>query len=157
MEVRLRPLLDEEFDAYVAHGQAAYARDMVDQAGVPREAAEAKAEQDWKTLLQQRLASPGQFLFAVEDAASRERIGDVWYAERDNDLGKVAFVYSIEIFEPFRGRGLGRQAMGLIEEEARSRGLTKISLNVFGGNDIARSLYRSLGYAETAVFMAKTL
>ena len=158
MDVRLRPLRDDEFDAYVAHGQAEYARGMIDQAGVPPEAAEAKAERDWTTLLHQRLESPGQFLFAVEDAASDERVGDLWYAERDNDVGeKAAFVYSIEIFERFRGRGLGRQAMLLIEEEARSRGLAQISLNVFGGNDVARALYRSLGYADVAVFMGKDL
>jgi hypothetical protein len=47
--------------------------------------------------------------------------------------------------------------MLLIEDEARSRGLSQISLTVFGGNDVARSLYRSLSYAETAVFMAKDL
>ena len=33
----------------------------------------------------------------------------------------------------------------------------RIALNVFGGNDVARSLYRSVGYAETAVFMSKEL
>jgi len=28
---------------------------------------------------------------------------------------------------------------------------------VLGGNEVARSLYRSLGYAERAVFMSKDL
>ena len=47
--------------------------------------------------------------------------------------------------------------MLLLEDEARSLGLTRISLNVFGGNEVARSLYRSLGYAEKAVAMSKEL
>ena len=47
--------------------------------------------------------------------------------------------------------------MLLAEDEVRSRGLSHIALNVFGGNDVARSLYRSLGYAETAVFMRKSV
>jgi ribosomal protein S18 acetylase RimI-like enzyme len=47
--------------------------------------------------------------------------------------------------------------MQVLEDEVRSRGLGRIALNVFGGNDIARSLYRSVGYAETAVFMSKAL
>jgi hypothetical protein len=42
-------------------------------------------------------------------------------------------------------------------EQARSLGHSHIALNVFGGNHVARSLYRSLGYAETPVFMCKTL
>jgi ribosomal protein S18 acetylase RimI-like enzyme len=43
------------------------------------------------------------------------------------------------------------------EEEARRRGLSSISLNVFGGNEAARTLYRSLGYEELAVLMRKDL
>jgi ribosomal protein S18 acetylase RimI-like enzyme len=34
------------------------------------------------------------------------------------------------------------------EDEARRRGLSHIVLNVFGGNKVARGLYRSLGYDE---------
>ena len=33
----------------------------------------------------------------------------------------------------------------------------RIALNVFGGNDAARDLYRSLGYRAAAVFMEKEL
>src|SRR4029453_9727851 len=69
----------------------------------------------------------------------------------------VGFLYDIEIESAFRGRGLGRQLMLLIEEEARRRGFTEIRLNVFGGNELARSLYRSLGYAEFAIAMRKRL
>jgi RimJ/RimL family protein N-acetyltransferase len=47
--------------------------------------------------------------------------------------------------------------MELAEAEARSHGLHRIALNVFGGNEVARNLYRSLGYAESAVHMAKDI
>jgi len=47
--------------------------------------------------------------------------------------------------------------MVFAEEEARLRGLDRIALNVFGGNDVARNLYRSLGYVENAVAMSKRL
>jgi ribosomal protein S18 acetylase RimI-like enzyme len=43
------------------------------------------------------------------------------------------------------------------EHEARRRGLTHVALNVFGGNEPARGLYRSLGYAEDAVSMSKAV
>ena len=45
--------------------------------------------------------------------------------------------------------------MALLEEEARRLGVPRIELNVFGGNEVARSLYRSLGYGEEAVVMSK--
>jgi len=158
VDVRLRPLRDDEFDAYVEHGKVWYARDLSENGGAPPELAQKKAEEDWALLLPERLASPGQHLFAVEEIATGERVGDAWIAERDTQFeGKVAFVYSIEIEDRFRGRGFGKQAMLLLEDEARSLGLTRISLNVFGGNEVARSLYRSLGYAEKAVAMSKEL
>jgi ribosomal protein S18 acetylase RimI-like enzyme len=47
--------------------------------------------------------------------------------------------------------------MLLAETEGRRRGFDRIGLNVFGGNEVARSLYRSLGYTESAVIMRKHL
>jgi ribosomal protein S18 acetylase RimI-like enzyme len=79
-----------------------------------------------------------------------------WLAERHRDRS-IAFVYDIEIDPAFRGSGLGRAAMLLLEDEAKRLGLAEIRLNVFGGNDVARSLYRSLGYDEFAIGMRKRL
>ncbi len=56
-----------------------------------------------------------------------------------------------------RGRGLGRAAMVLAEEAARSQGASELGLNVFGPNTVARRLYESLGYETTAVNMRKPL
>ena len=70
---------------------------------------------------------------------------------------KTLYVYSVEIAPEHRGRGLGREGMRLFEEEARRRGLSRTNLTVLGGNEVARSLYRSLGYVERAVFMSKDL
>ena len=47
--------------------------------------------------------------------------------------------------------------MLLVEQEARRRGFVEIRLNVFGGNETARSLYRSLQYVEFAIGMRKRL
>jgi ribosomal protein S18 acetylase RimI-like enzyme len=107
-------------------------------------------------LVSDGLPVAGQQLFWVERGETNERIGRVWLGERE-DGQPVGVLYDIEIGSAFRGRGLGRELMLLIEEEARRRGFTEIRLNVFGGNEIARSLYRSLGYAEFAIAMRKRL
>ena len=142
----------------MAHTRAAYERELVAQAGLGRAQAAAKTATDWDRLFPDGGVAPGNDLFAVEDE-SGERVGDLWIAEREDDDGggKVLYVYSIEIAPEHRGRGLGREAMLLFEEEARWRGIRGLSLTVLGGNEVARSLYRSLGYAERAVFMSKTL
>jgi ribosomal protein S18 acetylase RimI-like enzyme len=47
--------------------------------------------------------------------------------------------------------------MQFAEDEARRRGIDQVALNVFGGNDGARKLYRTLGYAEVAIYMTKSV
>jgi ribosomal protein S18 acetylase RimI-like enzyme len=47
--------------------------------------------------------------------------------------------------------------MLLAEAEAGQRGYSRIRLNVFGGNNVARNLYRSLGYEENAILMSKAV
>ena len=154
---RLRPLRDDEFDAYVEHGKAWFARHLVED-GAASDLARQTAEAEWTRLLPDRLDSADQFIFAIEDETTGERVGDAWLSRRPTPLtGVVAFVASIEIAEPFRRRGFARQAMLLLEDEARAKGLDRIILNVYGNNEPARSLYQSLGYDERAVTMAKQL
>jgi ribosomal protein S18 acetylase RimI-like enzyme len=155
--LRLRPLHDDELPAYVEHNRAAYERELVTQAGLSPEQAAIKTEADWERLFPGGKPAPDSELFAVEDA-SGTRVGDLWITERQNDGGeKVLYVYAIEIAPEHRRQGFGRETMLLFEDEARSRGMSGASLTVLGGNEVARSLYRSLGYAERAVFMSKTL
>ena len=55
-------------------------------------------------------------------------------------------VLYVEIDEAHRGQGLGREAMEAAEAWTLEHGGTRISLNVFGPNIVARSLYDSLGF-----------
>lgn len=88
-----------------------------------------------------------------EDGVDR---GNVWLAWPWREEG-AAFLLDIHLHPDARGRGLGRAAMLALEHKARELGASGIALNVFGGNEIARNLYRSLGYAERAVIMGKRL
>jgi ribosomal protein S18 acetylase RimI-like enzyme len=42
-------------------------------------------------------------------------------------------------------------------EDAERDGFARVELNLWGGNERARSLYRSLGYRDLAVHMGKDL
>jgi ribosomal protein S18 acetylase RimI-like enzyme len=155
MTTVLRPLRDEEFDAWRARSQAAYAFDLASNGGLEAERAAAKAEADYTALLPDRLETPGHAVYAVEHEGADA--GSLWLAERTSDTGPGLFVYELYVDDGKRGRGIGRAAMLLAEEEARQRGIGSITLNVMGGNERARGLYRSLAYREVAVFMEKKL
>ena len=153
--VRLRPMRQDEYPGFIAASKAGYAHDMVVHGGMPRAAAEKKSEEDHATILPDGLATPRQDIFVVE--ADGESVGHLWVAERGSPERPTLFIYGIEIDAAYRGRGFGRRTMLLAEAEARARGIGRMELNVFGGNDVARGLYRSLGYAETSVQMGKDL
>ncbi len=150
----IRPLREHEYDGFIARGMAFYVDDMV-RAGIDRDVAQAKADTDLPQLLPDGLATPNHYMYAIEDDG--RFAGYLWLCDRDGELGHSLFVYAVEIDQEFRGRGLGRAAMVFAEQEAQRLGIAKVALNVFGGNDVARGLYLSLGYTETAVHMEKSV
>jgi len=157
VNLRLRVLRDDELAAYREVVERGYVEDITQRGGLPRPLAEAKARRDFEQLWPDGRPAAGQAIHAVEDVEANERVGYLWLAERDSQGRQVLWIYDIQIEERFRRRGLGRTTMGLVEKQARERGLARVELNVFGGNEVARGLYRSLGYEENAVWMGKDL
>jgi len=156
VSVQLRPMSDDEFAAWLPQMGDAYAQAMIDDGGMTPEAAREKSAADIGQLFPGGEPSADQLVFVLE--ADGERVGELWLAERE-DMSRrpCLFVYDVHVDEAQQGRGYGRAAMLLAEDEARRRGLDRIALNVFGRNEVARNLYRSLGYEENAVAMSKAV
>jgi len=154
-ELSLRPLRADEYPAWREEETADYARDIAENGDTPPDAAQRKAHDDMERVLPAGLATPGHAIYVLEQGGAA--VGRLWLAERVMDDRRALFIYDIHVDPAQRGRGLGRAAMLLAEDEARARGIGRIELNVFGGNTVARRLYLSLGYVERAVLMAKDL
>jgi GNAT superfamily N-acetyltransferase len=152
MSIELRPMSEAEYATWRGRVELDYAQDMID-AGMDPDAAREKAERDFPALLPDGLATEGQDLYTV--AKGDESVGVLWVCERDVEGGRVLFIYDVRLDESQRGKGYGRAAMELAETEAKRRGLARVALNVFGGNEVARNMYRSLGYDEIAIWMTK--
>jgi ribosomal protein S18 acetylase RimI-like enzyme len=153
--VRLRPMRSDEDPAFMAASKSGYAHDMVAHGGMLPAAAARRSDEDDARILSDGLDTTGHWIFVVE--ADGDAVGHLWLAERGTPARRTLYIYGIEIDAAQRGRGFGRDAMRLAEEEASTRGIGRLELNVFGGNEVVRGLYRSLGYVETAVQMAKDL
>ena len=157
MTVRLRPLRDDEVRGFIEGLRREYVRGLIADARMTREEAEEKAATDHASLFPGGSPQPDHHMYVLENEAA-EPIGHLFWARRLAPGATArAFLYEIYLEEPVRGRGLGRKTMELLETEVRAAGLPGIDLNVWGGNDLARSLYRSLGFEERAVFMSKEL
>jgi ribosomal protein S18 acetylase RimI-like enzyme len=155
MSVQLRPMRDDEFADWLPLMQERYAGDMVRDAGLARERADTKAQEDVERLFPGGTPSAEQLVLVIE--VDGEAVGDLWLAERDDSFQRCLFIFDVRLHEQHRGKGYGKAAMLFAEEEARRRGFDTVALNVFGRNTVARSLYRSLGYEEDAVAMSKRL
>lgn len=155
VELRLRPVTQAEFDDWLPRQEAGYAEQIIASGGMPPEAAREKARRDSQRSFSAGRSTPGQLVFRV--LAGDEPVAWLWLAVPGPDDPAMAWVYDIVVDEAHRGRGYGRQAMLLAEQEARAHGMTSIGLNVHGKNLVARSLYDSLGYEVTTQQMKKPL
>ena len=155
MDVQLRPMREDEFTAWLPRLREDYGQAMIDDAGVTPEGAREKAAADVESLFPGERPSAEQLVFVIE--ADDKRVGELWLAEREDLRQPTLFIYDIHIDEAYRGRGYGKAAMILVEEEARRRGIDRVALSVFGRNAVARRLYQSLGYTENAIAMSKSL
>ncbi len=84
-------------------------------------------------------------------------VGYLWVGPDSSANSSSWWVWDIMVDPQHRGRGHGRAAMKLAEDHARANGASTLGLNVFGFNDVARSLYESVGYETTSVKMRKEL
>ncbi len=56
------------------------------------------------------------------------------------------FVSNVAVYRQYRRKGIGRVLMTHVETEARTRGVSKMSLEVAVENNAARKLYQRLGF-----------
>ena len=143
----------EEARPYLDRLIAGYAADHVRNGRWSPEEAPAEARKEVERLLPAGVDTPNHLLFRILAGEPETYVGELWIALEP----RGAFVYDLEVAEPFRRRGYAEAAMRLAEEIAVYRGACKILLHVFGDNAGARRLYARLGYAETNVLMAKPL
>jgi ribosomal protein S18 acetylase RimI-like enzyme len=97
----------------------------------------------------------GQFIMNVVDEEAV--VGTLWMGRPLSGGSDTWYIFDIEIIKDARGRGLGRATMEAAEAWSRERGGTRVALNVFGPNLIARSLYDSMGYEVLATSMFKDI
>jgi ribosomal protein S18 acetylase RimI-like enzyme len=152
MPLVLRLMTSAEFDPWREAFIQEWGDDLAQADDLPREAAVLRAEQDLDAQLLDGVATRGHFLFVLLDGA--RRVGTLWYSV---DGEGQAFLDDVTIVPAERRKGYGRQALALLEADAKARGCDRVVLNVYGHNPGAQALYEAAGYATKRREMAKTL
>jgi ribosomal protein S18 acetylase RimI-like enzyme len=156
MDISVRPATPDEIQARLPRLAADYAGEIAASGSLPPDQAQAKAHREVSQLLAEADGAPNQVIFRL--VAGQQPVGWLWLTvPAPGGDPAMAWVNDVEVDEAFRGRGYGRQAMLLAEQEAGVRGMTSVGLNVHGSNAAARALYESLGYQVTSQQMKKPL
>lgn len=153
--IQLIPLTENEYDTFYDYNIQDYVEAMVRAGNARPDLAVQVAQQQTALVLTNRLASPDQFMFTIFDDALDARVGYLWWGVRELSGIRVANLYFIGIFEPYRRRGYATHALRLFEENARAAGLNEMRLFVFGHNARAWKLYEKMGYGVVSATMAK--
>ncbi|WP_409294066.1 GNAT family N-acetyltransferase [Peribacillus sp. SCS-26] len=142
----------EDFQRYLTYAVQTYAAEHIKSGNWNEEEAYGKAAQEYKELLPDGEKTENHKLFTVRDG--EQEVGMIWLAQKSDHRG---FIYDINIWEEYQGRGYGKKAMEEIGIKAKELGLKSIALHVFGHNGKALGLYEKLGYIITNIKMKKEL
>ena len=155
--IELVELPRERFPAYREVLVRDYARDKVRAGTWSSEEAPRRSAADVDGLLADGTETEGHYLYLLRDRSIAEEVGVVWLAVHDSGVGRSVWIYDIEVYEPFRRKGYGTQALRAVEERATELGAERVELHVFGHNPAARALYEKAGYETTSVVMRRRL
>lgn len=153
--VRLVRMTSEQYKTWLDANVKFYAEEKVRVGNVSAEEAMQVSQNEFEQIMPDGLDTLDTYVFNVRDEDSDQDVGTLWLKVRDE--GKEMFIYGVEINEDVRGKGYGRQTMQALEALVKHMGIPKISLHVFGYNDVAINLYKSSGYVATNILMSKVL
>jgi ribosomal protein S18 acetylase RimI-like enzyme len=154
MHVDIRPMEGAAISRWLDHARAAYVADLV-ASGIGETAASRMAAEQEAAAFPGGRPANGHLVFEV--VVDGDTAGHLWIGPLAPADHEHWWVWDIEIDEAWRGQGVGRAAMELVEGEVTARGGKELGLTVIAENGPARHLYESLGYREASIRMRKPL
>lgn len=149
--LELRKKSDGDLRAWFSTMFDVYREELIEAGNSPEEA-DKNIERNRSQLFVGDDPAEGQFIFDV--LRGEEKVGTLWLGVRS---GTDWWIYDIVVDEEFRGTGLGRPTLRAAEEYVLAHGGTRLGLNVFGPNAVARHLYDAVGYVVVSTQMIKDL
>ncbi len=148
---------ETDFKVYYDHLIQTYAEDNVIHGDWDENEAFDLAKFQMKALLPNGLNSSDHYLFSLFHEKLNMNIGQLWVQIQEIKTTKKAFIFDIEIFDVFRGKGFGTEAIKVLEEWLIASGVKSLGLHVYASNPVARELYLKSGFTDMSYNMVKTL
>jgi RimJ/RimL family protein N-acetyltransferase len=116
-----------------------------------------KSEERFQRQFQDGLSTQGHVFYSVQDDELSAIVGASHIIIYNEGSKSKVFLDYLLIYEPFRGKGYGKQTLRMLHAKMIEMGINHIHLHVFSHNHIARALYGGMGYLTTGFQMLKQL
>ena len=156
--IELVKMSKRELEAYLQFAIENYANEKVKSGNWSEEDSIQRSRESFADLLPNGVDTEDQFLFTIRDNDGGRNVGMIWVGwGKYGDQTSSPWIWDFLIYEQYRGKGYGKEALNALDRELKERGQKKVSLQVFGHNTIAINLYQKSGYKITNIVMSKEL
>ncbi|MEP7454575.1 GNAT family N-acetyltransferase [Phyllobacterium sp. SB3] len=151
----LRAMRADEYPDFLDYFIPDYAIEIAVNYNLEAAAAKNRAISEIEQDLPQGVNTVGHSLTCIIDfqIGVEHLLGYLWY--RTNVEKSELFIYDFYVFPREQGKGYGKEAMRLLEEEAAKSGVQQIKLRVAANNPRAKKLYDNCGFHVTGINMSK--
>ncbi|WP_455296711.1 GNAT family N-acetyltransferase [Brucella pituitosa] len=155
--ILLRQMRENEFSAYLDYFIPDYASEIASNYRLSDSESLAQAKREIASDLPDGVNTIGHVLLCLVDPTEspEKLVGYLWY--KQDPTMRVAFISDFHIFPAYQGRGLGKQALEVFENELKCKGFQQIKLRVADDNKRARHVYEVTGFRVTGINMSKPL
>ena len=144
-----------DYPAYLENSVREYAEDKVKSGQWKESESLEKSRSEFDKLLPEGVNSRNEFIYSIVDESSGQKLGMLWVEIKMDETPRRAFGYDFIVYEPFRGKGFGKQALQALDKLLISMDVESMGLHVFGHNATAFELYKKMGFEITNINMRK--
>ena len=148
---------EQEFPAYCDYFIDDYSQEIVENYGHSIEVAIDLAKQDLDRSFPNGLESNEHDSLCIEPEINNKLIvvGYLWHCKNTNE--QSTFIYDFYVADDYRGKGFGKWAIGELELQLQTEGISQIKLRVAYQNKRALKLYQDSGFMITGYNMSKKI
>jgi ribosomal protein S18 acetylase RimI-like enzyme len=139
-------MTQQAYDIFYRWSVEQHTVELMEQKGISWEEASKEASKELSGMLPDGLHTENNFLLSIVDDG--EIVGFIWTLHEETGGKKQSFLCDFAIWEEYRRKGYGAQALLLMEKQAAEAGCRESVLFVADRNLAARALYKKCGYCD---------
>jgi ribosomal protein S18 acetylase RimI-like enzyme len=144
--VKLEKMTLEDYNDYILSAITDYETELLlSGRSDTKQAAHEFAVWEYNDIFKNGFCTPNTYLYNI--TVNGQKVGILWFLNEDKQgLPGEAFIGDFLIYEIYRKKGYGYQALLIAEGLAKAQGLTEMRLGVMNHNTKAKKLYIRAGY-----------